>query len=81
MSKSSDPNEQVALSIEQTAHRYGVTVPTIRKWAERGLMPFGRRVGGSVLRWFVSDLEQWEATEFFRQLTGQTQVIVTRSGR
>ena len=81
MTKTQTTTERVALTVDETANRYGVTAATIRKWSQTGAMPHARRVAGSVLRWFVSDLEEWEKTEFSRQLRGGPQVVVTRSGR
>ena len=74
--------EQVALTAEQVGQRYSVTAQTIHSWSQRGAMPFARRVCG-VLRWFVSDLEEWERTEFHATLIARStgQCVVTRSGR
>jgi len=56
--------EPAALTAEQTASRYGVSKPTIIRWSGLGVMPHGHKVGGSVLRWRVTDLLDWESRGF-----------------
>ena len=72
MATTKTKTECVALTVEETANRYGVTVPTIHNWSQRGAMPHARRVAGSVLRWFVSDLEEWEASDFAKRFLATT---------
>ena len=57
-------NEPTALSAEQTAARYGIAKATVVRWAGIGAMPPAYRVGGSVLRWRVCDLLEWEKKGF-----------------
>lgn len=64
--------DRVLLTDRECASRYSVHQTTIVKWARTGLMPPGKRIGGA-LRWKVSDLEEWEASDFAARLFQQEQ--------
>ena len=64
--------ECVALTAQQVGTRYGVAAATIREWSKRGAMPPCRRLSHSVSRWMLTDLQEWEASDFSRKLREAT---------
>lgn len=52
--------DQLYLTVDQVAQRYGVSTDTIWRWARNGSFPKARRVGPNVTRWRLSDLEAHE---------------------
>jgi len=49
------------LTVKHLAIRYGVSVPTIWRWARETDFPKPVKLGPSATRWKLSDLEAWEA--------------------
>ena len=47
------------LSLKDLTKRYGVTLPTIRVWIRKGLLPQGLRFG-KIRRFPLSDVEAFE---------------------
>ena len=68
MSTTETKTERVALTADEVANRYGITATTVHNWARRGAMPHCRVLGRGVSRWMMSDLREWEATDFSRKL-------------
>ena len=55
-----DSNLDVALvSAAQIAEACSVSVKTIRRWHERGIMPPPKRFGRRLLRWDKNEIENW----------------------
>lgn len=49
------------LSAKQLAERYGVLRGCIWRWVSIGKFPKPHKFGPRTVRWFVADIEQWEA--------------------
>ena len=50
------------VSIDTVADFLGVTVARLRKWRERGAMPFPAFAVGRAIRFRLSDVDAWLAT-------------------
>ena len=48
------------LDVEAVARRYGASVPSIRRWADCGIMPRPVKIG-SLCRWPTETLDKWDA--------------------
>jgi predicted DNA-binding transcriptional regulator AlpA len=53
--------EQRYVSVRYAARRFGVSVPSIWKWARTGKFPKPLKFGQNISRWRISDLDAWEA--------------------
>ena len=49
------------LSVDQVAHRFGVSKDSIWRWKRKGDFPRPVKLGGNTTRWRLSDIEEWEA--------------------
>lgn len=47
----------------EAAARYGVSRPTIWRWAKKGVFPKPIKLGGGSIRWRLSDLDDWEQSK------------------
>jgi prophage regulatory protein len=52
--------ENLYLSVDQVAQRFGVSKDTIWRWKRNGEFPKPFKLGGAT-RWRLSDLEEWES--------------------
>ena len=59
---SATSHENLYLSVDQVAHRFGVSKDSIWRWKRRGDFPRPVKLGGTTTRWRLSDIEDWEAT-------------------
>lgn len=55
--------ENVFLSAEQAANRYGVHRASIYRWAKESTFPAPIKLGPNVTRWALADLEAWEQSQ------------------
>ena len=72
MAETQIKTERIALTAQEVAHRYGITAPTVHRWAQRGAMPPCRVLGRGVSRWIMADLREWEASDFSKRLREST---------
>lgn len=49
------------LSVDQVALRFGVSKDTIWRWTRKGDFPGALKLGGTTTRWRLADIEDWEA--------------------
>ncbi len=54
------PANTLYLSVDQVAHRFGVSKDSIWRWKRRGDFPAPVKLGGTTTRWRLSDIEEWE---------------------
>tara|TARA_R100001369_G_scaffold43535_1_gene69659 strand:+ start:439 stop:666 length:228 start_codon:yes stop_codon:yes gene_type:complete len=52
--------ENLYLSVDQVARRFGVSKDSIWRWKRNGEFPKPFKLGGAT-RWRLSDLEEWES--------------------
>lgn len=52
--------DQLYLTVDQVAKRYGVSKDTIWRWSRTGDFPKPRKIGPNVTRWRFSDIEDHE---------------------
>jgi len=55
-------HDALYLNVTQVAHRYGVSTDTIWRWCRNGDFPSVLKLGPSVSRWKLTELEQHEQT-------------------
>lgn len=56
-------NPIIFLKDTEAALRYGVSRPTIWRWAKQGKFPKPIKLGAGSTRWRSSDLEDWEQSK------------------
>lgn len=54
------PSENLYLSADQVAARFGVSKDTIWRWKRGGDFPAAVKLGGTTTRWRLGDIEEWE---------------------
>jgi prophage regulatory protein len=54
--------ENLYLSVNQVAKRYGVSSDTIWRWKREGMFPAPVRIGPNCTRWRLSDLNTHDST-------------------
>ncbi len=52
--------ENLFLSVDQVAVRFGVSKDSIWRWKRNGNFPSAVKLGGTTTRWRLSDIEEWE---------------------
>lgn len=57
-----DPEQDLWLSRDEVAHRYGLPRTTLAQWASKGLGPRYAKIGRHT-RYRLSDLIAWEQTQ------------------
>ncbi|PXX97361.1 helix-turn-helix transcriptional regulator [Halomonas sp. LBP4] len=50
------------LTVKQLSARYGVSVPSVWRWAREGDFPQPVRLSKCCTRWRLDDIEAWEAS-------------------
>jgi len=53
--------ENLYLSVNQVATRFGVSKDSIWRWRRDGEFPAPVKLGGRTTRWRMSDIEDWES--------------------
>ncbi|MEI4262853.1 helix-turn-helix transcriptional regulator [Roseovarius sp. D0-M9] len=53
-------SENLYLSVDQVAARFGVSKDSIWRWKREGDFPAAVKLGGTTTRWRLSDIEEWE---------------------
>ena len=53
--------DNLYLSVDQVAQRFGVSKDSIRRWKRRGDFPAPVKLGGTTTRWRLADIEKWES--------------------
>lgn len=53
--------ENLYLSVNQVATRFGVSKDSIWRWRRDGDFPAPVKLGGHTTRWRMSDIEEWES--------------------
>lgn len=54
------PIDNLYLSVEQVANRFGVSKDSIWRWKRNGDFPAPFKLGGTTTRWRLADIEEWE---------------------
>lgn len=54
------PANTLYLSVDQVAHRFGVSKDSIWRWKRKGRFPAPVKLGGTTTRWRLADIEAWE---------------------
>ncbi|MCD9148837.1 helix-turn-helix transcriptional regulator [Pseudophaeobacter flagellatus] len=54
------PANTLYLSVDQVAHRFGVSKDSIWRWKRKGDFPTPVKLGGTTTRWRLIDIEEWE---------------------
>lgn len=58
------PKQAKKWNVQEVADYLGVSVKTVRRWDEQGIIPSGRRLGGDrVIRWDSAAIERWFQTQ------------------
>lgn len=53
-------SENLYLTVDQVAERFGVSKDTIWRWKRQDEFPRPVKLGGTTTRWRLSDIEEWE---------------------
>ena len=53
--------DNLYLSVDQVAQRFGVSKDSIWRWKRRGDFPAPVKLGGTTTRWRLADIEKWES--------------------
>ncbi len=53
-------SENLYLSVDQVAARFGVSKDSIWRWKRNGGFPAPVKLGGTTTRWRLTDIERWE---------------------
>ena len=54
-------SENLYLSVDQVAQRFGVSKDSIWRWKRQDEFPRPVKLGGTTTRWRLSDIEEWES--------------------
>jgi len=52
--------DNLYLSVEQVALRFGVSKDSIWRWKRKGDFPKPVKLGGTTTRWRLADIQEWE---------------------
>lgn len=53
--------DNLYLSVEQVALRFGVSKDSIWRWKRKGDFPAPVKLGGTTTRWRLADIQEWES--------------------
>ena len=57
---STTSSENLYLSVDQVAERFGVSKDTIWRWKRQDEFPRPVKLGGTTTRWRLADIKEWE---------------------
>jgi predicted DNA-binding transcriptional regulator AlpA len=58
--KSKPENDRLYMAAKHLCARWGVSIPTLRRWLRDGYLPKPIRLGRGALRWPVAEIEAIE---------------------